>query len=73
MAKTAYLYDFSVFTRVVADPDDFKDENDLYDYLTRKARENILSDPENYLFGENGHYEEDTECPFGELNEDLNQ
>ena len=31
------------------------------------------ADLENYLFGENGEYEEDTECPFGTLDKDLNQ
>ena len=70
MAKTAYLYDFSIMTRVVADPDDFKSEEELYAYLTQKAREQILSDPQNYLCGDNGNYEEDEECPFGAFKED---
>lgn len=71
MAKTAYLYDFSIMTRVVANPDDFKTEEELYDYLTSKAREQILSDPQDYLCGDNGNYEEDEECPYGTLNEDI--
>ena len=71
MAKTAYLFDFSVRTRVIADPNDFRDKYDFYDYLAQKAREQILSDPANYLCGDNGEYEEDTECPFGTFTEDV--
>lgn len=70
MAKTAYLFDFSVCTRVVADPDDFEDEYQLFGYLCHKARENILSDAENYLCGDNGDYCEDEECPFGSFSDD---
>lgn len=66
MAKTAYLFTFYPRTRVVADPNDFKNEDELYDYLSRKAREQMLENGiEDYLCGDNGEYEEDEECPFG--------
>ena len=65
MAKTAYLFTFCPRTRVVADPNDFKNEDELYDYLSRKAREQMKEDIDNYLCGDNGEYEEDEECPFG--------
>ena len=65
MAKTAYLFDFSVRTRVIADPNDFRDEGEFYDYLSWKAREKILSNAESYLNGDNGEYVEDEECPYG--------
>lgn len=66
MAKTAYLFDFSVRTRVVADPNDFRCKEDLFDFLCQKAREQVLADPENYLFRDNGDYAEDEECPYGD-------
>ena len=65
MAKTAYLYTFHPCTRVVADPNDFRCEEDLFEYLTTIAREQMEKDLANYLFGDNGEYEEDTECPYG--------
>ncbi len=71
MAKTAYLYDFAIMTRVVANPDDFKTEEELYAYLTKKAREQILSEPQDYLCGDNGDYQEDEECPYGTLPQDV--
>ena len=71
MAKTAYLFYFHPATRVVADPNDFRCENDFFDYLAAKAREQMLNNGiEGYLCGDNGEYEEDTECPFGTFNED---
>ena len=70
MAKTAYLYDFAVMTRVVANPDDFKSEKELYEYLTQKAREQILAEPQDYLCGDNGNYIEDEECPYGTFEEE---
>jgi len=70
MAKTAYLYTFHPTTRVVADPDDFRYEDDFYDYITAKAREQMEKDLANYLQGDNGEYEKDTECPFGTFKED---
>ena len=70
MAKTAYLFTFHPTTRVVADPNDFKNENDFFNHLATKAREQMEKDLANYLYGENGEYEEDTECPFGTFNED---
>jgi hypothetical protein len=30
----------------------------------------MAKDLANYLFGDNGEYEEDTECPFGEFDFD---
>jgi len=71
MAKTAYLFTFCPRTRVVADPNDFKDEDELYDYLTRKAREQMCGDIDNYLCGDNGEYEEDEECPFGTFEKEV--
>lgn len=65
MAKTAYLYTFHPRTRVVADPNDFRCEEDIYEYITVKAREQMEKDLANYLNGENGEYEEDEECPYG--------
>lgn len=65
MAKAAYLYTFHPRTRVVADPNDFRCEEDLYEYITVKAREQMEKDLANYLNGENGEYEEDEECPYG--------
>jgi hypothetical protein len=71
MAKTAYLYTFHPTTRVVADPSDFKNEEDLYEYLSIKAREQMLSNGiGQYLCGDNGEYSEDTECPYGTLEKD---
>lgn len=71
MAKTAYLYTFHPRTRVVADPNDFKNEDELFEYLSKKAREQMLENGiEDYLYGDNGEYEEDTECPFGEFDFD---
>lgn len=65
MAKTAYLFTFHPTTRVVADPNDFRCEEDLYEYLVIKAREQMEKDLANYLNGDNGEYEEDEECPYG--------
>lgn len=71
MAKTAYLFDFSVRTRVIADPNDFRCEDDFFTYLSIKAREQMLNNGiEGYLCGDNGEYEEDTECPYGTFSED---
>lgn len=69
--KIAILATFSVRTRVVVDmPDDvekedFLDSQHCADAVSRKGRENILSEPENYLMSENLELEEDIECPFG--------
>ena len=71
MAKTAYLYTFCPRTRVVADPNDFADEQELFEHLTKLAREQMIDNGiDGYLFGDNGEYEEDTECPFGTFKED---
>ena len=65
MAKKAYLITFHPTTRVVADPNNFRCEEDLFEYLATIAREQMAKDLANYLFGDNGEYEEDTECPYG--------
>ena len=70
MAKTAYLFTFHPTTRVVADPNNFRNEEDLFGYLATVAREQMAKDLANYLFGDNGEYVEDTECPFGTFKED---
>ena len=69
--KIAILATFSVRTRVIVDiPDDVEIEDFLNsqhcaDAVAYKGRENILSEPENYLMSENLELEEDIECPFG--------
>lgn len=70
MAKTAYLFTFTPTTRVVADPNDFRCQEDFYEYLAIKAKEQMMADIGNYICGDNGEYEEDTECPFGTLPSD---
>ena len=70
MAKTAYLYTFHPTTRVVADPNDFANEQELFEHLTKLAREKMNNDLPNYLYGENGEYTEDTECPCGTFEKD---
>ena len=66
MAKTAYLYTFYPRTRVIADPDEFENEDALFEYLTKKAREQMKEELDGYLCGDNGEYEEDEEVPYGE-------
>ena len=81
--KTAFLVDFNPRTRVVVEvPDNFsidkswekmtEEEHDAYDYIIQRAREQILMSAEEYLTGDNlSQIEEDTECPFGTFDEDL--
>ena len=74
MTKKAYLVTFTTTTRVVVDiPEDFnpndcnliiKEHEEAYDSIIEKARENILEDPGNYIYGDNAEIEEDTECPY---------
>lgn len=67
MAKTAYLFSFYPRTRVIADPSDFKTEDELYEHLCKKAREQMIANGiEDYLCGDNGEYEEDLEVPYEE-------
>lgn len=74
--KKAYLVTFTTTTRVVADiPDDF-DVNDCnlviaehsnaYDAIIEAARDNILENPQVYLYGDNAEVEEDLEMPYEE-------
>ena len=80
MAKKAYLATFTTTTRVVVDiPEDFnpnncnlviKEHEEAYDSIIREARENILENPENYIYGDNAEIDEDIECPYGTFEED---
>ena len=80
MAKKAYLVTFTTTTRVVVDiPENFSPNNcnlvikeyeEAYDSIIREARENILENPENYIYGDNAEIEEDIECPYGTFEED---
>jgi hypothetical protein len=75
MMKKAYLVTFTTTTRVVVDiPEGFnpnncnlviKEHEEAYDSIIREARENILENPENYIYGDNAEIEEDIECPYG--------
>lgn len=67
MAKTAYLYTFHATTRVVADPSEFENEDKFFEYLSKKAREQMIANGiDKYLYGDNGEYEEDLEVPYNE-------
>ena len=73
--KKAYLVTFTITTRVVVNiPEGFnpnncnliiKEHEEAYDSIIREARENILENSDNYLFGDNAEIEEDIECPYG--------
>jgi hypothetical protein len=75
MAKKAYLVTFTTTTRVIVNvPEDFdvhdcnliiKEHEEAYDSIIKEARENILENPENYIYGDNAEIEDDTECPYG--------
>ena len=75
MMKKAYLVTFTTTTRVEVDiPEGFnpsnlviKEHEEAYDSIIREARENILENPENYIYGDNAEIEEDIECPYGTL------
>lgn len=63
--KKAFLVDFNVRTRVVVDLDG-KTEEEVDEAAIAAARQNILSDAENYIIGDNcTEIEPDEECPFG--------
>ena len=73
--KKAYLVTFTTTTRVVVDvlegfnPNNcnlvIKEHKEAYDSIIREARENILENPENYIYGDNAEIEGDIECPYG--------
>lgn len=71
MTKKAFLVGFCPQTRVVVDvPDDFDPEHmdsQEMENIIKTAREQIMADPANYLYGENcDRLEEDLECPYEE-------
>lgn len=74
MPKKAFLVGFGPLTRIVVDvPEGYNpaEDGDVTDGIIRAAREKMLSDAANYLCGDNCDcLEEDTECPFGTLQED---
>ena len=80
MTKKAYLVTFVTTTRVTVDvPEDFDVHNcnlvveeyeKAWDSIVKEARENILENPECYLYGDNVEIEEDEECPYGEFEGD---
>ncbi|MBP5457837.1 MAG: hypothetical protein J6Y37_15205 [Paludibacteraceae bacterium] len=79
--KKAYLVTFTTTARVVVDvPRDFdvddcsllvKEEAETYDTIIEKARENILENPENYIYGDNAVVGEDKGCPYGTFEMDF--
>lgn len=68
--KKAFIVGFCPLTRVIIDvPEDF--DGDINSpkgaEIIKAAREKIMSDPANYLFGDNcDRLEEDIECPYKE-------
>ena len=74
MPKKAFLVSFCPQTRVIVDvPDDFDGGFDTLaaSEIIKAAREKIMSDPENYLYGDNcDDMAEDLECPYGTFGED---
>lgn len=62
----AYIVNFSISTRILSD----KEGDALTDELSKKGREQILTEPENYIYGDNMAFEHDDECPFGTFNTD---
>ena len=75
MTKKAFLVTFVTTTRVTVDvPENFDVHNcnlvveeyeKAWDSIVKEARENILENPENYLYGDNVEIVEDEECPYG--------
>ena len=75
MTKKAYLVTFVTTTRVTVDvPEDFdvhdcnlilEEHKNAWDSIVKEARENILENPECYLYDDNVEIEEDKECPYG--------
>lgn len=79
MPKKAYLVGFATLTRIVIDvpegidPLECKDgaSEDKWREIVRAAREKMAASIGDYLNGDNcDRLEEDTECPFGTLQED---
>lgn len=80
MAKKAYLVTFTTTTRVVVDvPENFDVHNcnllvvgheKAWDSIVKEARDNILENPECYLYDDNVEVNEDEECPYGEYEGD---
>ena len=80
MAKKAYLATFVTTTRVTVDvPESFdvhkcnlvvEEHEKARNSIVKEARENILENPECYLYGDNVEIEEDKECPYGEFEGD---
>lgn len=71
--KTALLVSFRPQTRIVVDiPEGMTAERWLQDganadTVARLARERMLEDAPNYLYGKNMSVEEDEECPYGTI------
>lgn len=74
MPKKAFIVGFCPRTRVIVDvPEDF--DGSFYtptaSEIIKAAREKIMSDPENYLYGDNcDDMAEDLECPYETFKED---
>ena len=77
MVKIALLVDFEPRTRVVIDVpkgmsvEKYLQDDNNYEALVKKAREQMLPEIENYLNGENLVWQEDDECPFGTFSWDV--
>lgn len=74
MAKKAFIVGFCPQTRVVVNvPDNYDGEfNSLTGMeIIKTASEKIMSDPANYLYGDNcDRLDEDIECPYVEGEDD---
>ena len=78
--KKAFLVRFDLQTRVIADvPEGFSpndcnliipEHEEAFSSIVEKAVNNIMDIPYNYLYNENAEVEEDTECPYGTLEEE---
>lgn len=68
MAIKAFLATFVVTTRVEVDvPEDFNvwdSDSKAFEDIVSEARDNILDEPMNYLYGDNIEIREDIECPY---------
>lgn len=76
MPKKAFIVGFCPQTRVIVDvPEDFDGNYDspTAAEIIKAAREKILSDPKNYLYGETcDRMDEDLECPYDSENPEDN-
>ena len=77
MAKVALLVEFTPCTRVVVDipegvsVEEWLSNDENFGELSTKARNQMLENGiEDYLYGDNMSWEEDTECPYGTLKEE---